>query len=164
MLFYNGGILYYLHDHLQYFFETLGLTNKFVTGPLWRLLESGIHILDLNEHYPKMRSLFFDLFVDAREFMLSNVIFFENIEISKNNFYNSFLLLSDILDEPTKQCLDIIFGSLCIVTRRMLHDHLKNGKYANPCEQLYKETVSVSTTNSIAEHNFGMIDKGKTKC
>ena len=103
MLFFNGGILYYLHDHLQYFFDTvkddnkllkavhsdlqiqsylcgckaLGLTNKFVTGPLWRLLESGIHILDLNEqHYPKMCSLFFDLFVDASEFMLSNVIFF----------------------------------------------------------------------------------------
>ena len=83
----------------------------------------------------------------------------ENIEISKNNFYNSFVLLSDILDESTKQCLDIIFGSLCIVTRRILYDHLKNGKYANPCEQLYKETVSVSTTNSIAEHNFGMIDR-----
>ena len=131
--------------------KAIGLTNKFVTGPLWRLLESGIHILDLNEHYPKMCSLFFDLFVDASDFILGNVIFFENIEISKNNFCNSFVLLSDILDEPTKQCLDIIFGSLCIVTRRMLNDHLKNGKYANPCEQLYKETVSVSTTNSIAE-------------
>ena len=36
---------------------------------------------------------------------------------------------------------------------------LNNGKYANPCEQLYKETVSVSTTNSIAERNFGMLDR-----
>ena len=36
---------------------------------------------------------------------------------------------------------------------------LNNGKYANPCEQLYKETVSVSTTNSIAERNFGMLKK-----
>ena len=36
---------------------------------------------------------------------------------------------------------------------------LKMDKYANPCEQLYKETVSVSTTNSITERNFGMLDK-----
>ena len=36
---------------------------------------------------------------------------------------------------------------------------LKMDKYANPCEQLYKETVSVSTTNSIAERNFGMLDR-----
>ena len=126
--------------------------DKFVTGPLWRLLESGIHILDLNKHYRKICSLFFDLSVDASEFMLGNVIFFENIEISKDDIYNSLLLPSDILDEPTKQCLEIIFGSLCIVTRRMLNDHLK-------CEQLYKETVSVSTSNSIAERNFGMLDR-----
>ena len=41
----------------------------------------------------------------------------------------------------------------------MLDDHLKDVKYANPCEQLYKETVSVSTTNSIAERKFGMLDR-----
>ena len=91
--------------------------------------------------------------------LLGNVIFFENIEISKDDIYNSLLLPSDIFDEPTKQCSEIIFGSLCIVTRRMLNDHLKDGKYANPCEQLYKETGSVSTTNSIAERNFGMLDR-----
>ena len=106
-----------------------------------------------------MCSLFFDLYVDASEFMLGNVIFFENIEISKDDIYNSLLLLSDIPDEPTKHCLEIIFGNLCIVTRRMLNDHLKDGKCANPCEQLYKETVSVSTNNSIAERNFGMLDR-----
>ena len=54
--------------------------------------------------------LIFDLFVDASEFMLGNVIFFENIEISKDDIYNSLLLPSDILDEPTKQYLEIIFG------------------------------------------------------
>ena len=162
VLFYNGGILYYLHDHLKHFFDivkddnkllkavhsdlqiqsylcgcrALGLINKFVTGPLRRLLEFGIHILDLNNHYQKMSSLSFDLSVDASEFMLGNVIFSENMEILKDNVYNSLLLPSDILDEPTKQGLEFIFGSFCIVTRRMLNDHIKDGKYANPCEQL----------------------------
>ena len=106
-----------------------------------------------------MCSLCLDLSVDASEFMLGKVIFFENIEISKDNVYNSLLLPSDILDNLTKQCLEIIFGSQCIVTRRMLNGHLKDGKYTNPCEQLYKETASVSTTNSIAERNFGMFDR-----
>ena len=106
-----------------------------------------------------MCSLCFDLSVDASEFMLGKVIFFENIEIPKDNVYNSLLLPSDIIDDQTKQCLEIIFGSLCIVTRRMLNDQLKDGKYTNPCEQLYKETASVSTTNSIAERNFGMFDR-----
>ena len=83
-----------------------------------------------------MSSLSFDLSVDASEFMLGNVIFSENMEILKDNVYNSLLLPSDILDEPTKQGLEFIFGSFCIVTRRMLNDHIKDGKYANPCEQL----------------------------
>ena len=67
--------------------RALGLINKFVTGPLWRLLESGIHVLDMNKHYQKMSSLFFDLSVDAKEFMLGNVIFFENVEISKDGIW-----------------------------------------------------------------------------
>ena len=185
MLFYNGGIFYFLYNHLKHFFESvkdenkllkavhsdlqiksylcgcraLGLINKFVTGPLWRLLESGIHILDMNKHYQKMPSLFFDLSVDAKEFMLGNVIFFENVELSKDDVYNSLILASNILGESTKQCLEIIFGSLCIITRRMLDDHLENGKYYNPSQQIMKETVSVSTTNSIAERNFGMLDR-----
>ena len=33
--------------------RALGLINKFVTGPLWRLLDSGVHILDMNKHYQK---------------------------------------------------------------------------------------------------------------
>ena len=131
--------------------RALGLINKFVTGPLWRLLESGIHVLDMNKHYQKMSSLFFDLSVDAKEFMLGNVMYFENVE---DDVYNLLILPSNVLDESTKQCLEILLGSLCIVTRRMLDDHLKGGKYSNPSQQLMKETVSVSTTNSIAENNL----------
>ena len=93
-------------------------------------VESGIYIPDLNEHYQRMCSLFF------------NVIFFENIEISKESVYNFLLLPSDILHEPIKQFSDIIFEILCIVTRRMLNDHRKDGKYANPYED-YKKRLSV---------------------
>ena len=114
---------------------------------------------DMNKHYQKISSLFFDLSVYAKDFMLGNVIFFENVEISKDDVYNSLILPSNILDELTKQCLEIIFGSLCIIPRRILHDHLEDGKYSSPSQQLMKETVSVSTTNSIAEHNFGIIDR-----
>ena len=127
VLLHNGRILYYLHDHLQHYFDTadyvkllkvvhldlqiqsylygcsaLGLINKFVTGHLWRLLESGIDILDSIMQYQKMHSLLFDLSVDATEFML-DVIFFENMIISKADLYSSLAFPSNILDEPTKK-------------------------------------------------------------
>ena len=72
--------------------RALGLINKFVTWPLWRLLESGIHILGMNKDYQKMSSLFFYLSVDAKEPMLGNVICFGNVEISKDDVYNLLIL------------------------------------------------------------------------
>ena len=41
----------------------------------------------------------------------------------------------------------------------MLDDHLEDGKYFSPSQQLMKDTASVSTTNSVAERNFGMFDR-----
>ena len=99
------------------------------------------------------------MYTESTRLRQLQVIIFENFELSKDDVYNSLILPSNILDESTKQCLEIIFGSLCIITRRMLDDHLEDGKYSNPSQQLMKETVSVSTTNSIAERNFGMLDR-----
>ena len=31
--------------------KALGLIDKHITGPLWRILESNIHILDLTQYY-----------------------------------------------------------------------------------------------------------------
>jgi len=75
ILFYNGGVTYYLRDHCKRFFENvkddnkllkalfhdlqipsflsgcraLGLINKFVTGPLWRLFEYFLMMLNFTK-------------------------------------------------------------------------------------------------------------------
>ena len=41
----------------------------------------------------------------------------------------------------------------------MLDDHSKDSKYDNPCEHLYKESVSVRTTSSFTEQTFGMFNR-----
>ena len=54
----------------------------------------------------------------------------------------------------TKQCLEIIFGGLKMVTRCMLHDHLDDGKYgqANNLDcNIWSQTKSVATTNVQSE-------------
>ena len=43
--------------------------------------------------------------------------------------------------------------------KRMLHDHLKSGKYDNADENLRKETESVSNANNTAEGEFIMLDR-----
>ena len=139
--------------------RALGLINKFVTGPLWRLMESGIHVLDMNAHYQRICDLFSDFSFDASSVLKGDVCFFPDIKIHKDKIFEALIQPSPLFDESTRQCLELIFGSLSIITRRMLDDHLKGGKYDSPSEELRKETNSVSTTNTLAERNFGMLDR-----
>ena len=60
-----------------------------------------------------------------------------------------------------KQCLEIIFGGFVVVSRRMLHSHLKEGVFATITEKLKKEASSVSTTDAAAERAFAMLDRLK---
>ena len=62
--------------------RVLGLINKFVICHKFvNFLESGIYILLMNKLYQKMSLLLFNLCVDAKELILGNVIFRENVEI-----------------------------------------------------------------------------------
>ena len=78
IIFFDAGILYYLREAIEGFFEAglstgnqllraveadskiteywsacraLGLISKFITGPFWRLLESDVTILEMNKEY-----------------------------------------------------------------------------------------------------------------
>jgi len=184
IVFYNEGIAYYLHDLCRHFFSdvhsenklltavfydlqvdsyiigcrALGLINKFVTGPLWRLLESNTHILDLSFQFQKMETLFSELAVDASRILKDDVVFFPDFPISKDVVFEKLIRPSKVFDEGTKQCLEILFGSFSIITKRMLHDHLQGGKYVCS-EELSKVSFGVSKTNSISERDFGMLDR-----
>ena len=112
--------------------------------------------LDLNKRYQKICFICWCYVIYVGE---CNILYFENFKISRDNDHNTLVLPSKILVEPIRQCLEIIFGSLCIFTTRMLDNHIKDGKYADPCEQLYKGIVSLSKTKCIAERNFNMFCK-----
>lgn len=78
ILFYDAGALYYISDLVKAFFKdvwqtpnqllhavnqdiqvpeyvagckALGLVNKIITGPLWRVLESDTSILEINDYF-----------------------------------------------------------------------------------------------------------------
>ena len=129
MLFHNCGILYFIHNHLKHFFERVKDENKLLTA-----VHSDLQI---------------------KSYLGGCIV----VEISKDDIYNSLILPSNILDESFKKCLEIIFGSLCIITSRMLDKHLEDGKHYNLIQQLMKKSISVTTTSSIKERYFGMLDR-----
>ena len=85
IIFHNGRGVFYLHEHLRPFFElmkdenkllkavhydlavssflaecrALGLINKFITGPLWRVLaQNDISFIDMSARYQRLLKCF----------------------------------------------------------------------------------------------------------
>ena len=184
ILFLNGAGVFYLYDKLLSFFSNLekenklltavfwdlqvlpyrvgcralGLIHKSVTAPLWRKMELEKNVLDMTPHYQKMLNLFEKWANDSSDFLTGLDSLFPELLHKDDLFYSLIKPQSDI-DEMTKQCLEMIFSSFIFVSKRMLHDHLANGKLNNPSEELVQQAVSVPTTNADAERDFGMLDR-----
>lgn len=115
VVFANGGCVYYLREHIINFLtktwgtpnrllkpvledatnnlyiagcKALGLIDKFITGPLWRILESDIHILDLSDYYTKLLS-FLENCKDASEFMTGANIPFPDTPVKKDALWTA---------------------------------------------------------------------------
>ena len=58
-----------------------------------------------------------------------------------------------------KQCPELLFVGFVSVTEKMLSDHLVDGKYADPNEDLRRESKAVPVTNANPERDFGMLDR-----
>ena len=79
--------------------------------------------------------------------------------MKKDHIYDRLMEESEEFDELTKQLLEILFGSFSIITKRMLHDHLKGGKYDQPSDTLMLESESTPNENVFTESNFGGLDR-----
>ena len=85
-------------------------------------------VLNMSTHYQKLLTCFGRWADDSTSF-LNNETFCDPSFILQDDCFNSLNEpVSEEMHIMTKQCLGIIFGRLVIVTRRMLHDHLKEGK------------------------------------
>ena len=66
---------------------------------------------------------------------------------------------SDEVKFMLKQCPELLFVGFVSVTEKMLSDHLVDGKYADPNEDLRRESKAVPVTNANPERDFGMLDR-----
>ena len=69
---------------------------------------------------------FFELCADdASAFMKGDKTFCDFAFVSQNACYRKLITPDELIDDMTKQVLEIIFGGLAILTRWMLHDHVR---------------------------------------
>ncbi|XP_072177862.1 uncharacterized protein [Diadema setosum] len=185
ILFHNGAGVYFLLSHLKEFFaehakdnnllravdadlhvtqylaatRALGLIDKLVTAPLWRVINEAGHIVDMSAHYSNLHACFVNWANDATQFMRGEAVAFEGKHNPDDPIFMSLVTPNAELDEMTKQILELVFLTFCQVTESMLMDHLGSGKYAEMGEERKRETESVPKTNVGVERDFGMLDR-----
>ena len=185
ILFHNGGGVFLLYDQLKSFFEwlneenrllkavhhdlqvasfvagcrALGLIDKFVTGPLWRVIENiNISALGMSEQYQQLLKCFEAWSMDATPILKGEGVIFGDIPIKMDNCLAKLIAPSPFWDAMTLQVLELMFGSFVVVTKRMLSDHLEGGKYDKPEPAVVKECKSAPKSNVTPERDFGMLD------
>ncbi|CAB3978959.1 Hypothetical predicted protein [Paramuricea clavata] len=175
IIFHNGGGVFYLHEHLRPSFDmmkdenkllkavhydlevssflagcrALGLINKFITGPLWRVLEKEERLLECFEEWAQ----------DSTPVLTGEAVVFDDVKLKKDVCYEKLIDEDPTWDPMTKQVLELIFGSFVVVTKRMLSDHLEGGKYDKPNAEMQDECKNAPKTNVVPERDFGMLDR-----
>ena len=139
--------------------RVLGLISKLITAPLWRLIEDGGDILDMNRHYLTLYTYLREHANDASEFLKGNGPFSDMVE------HDSILdeLLCDEDNDPaslaqTRGIAEALMTSLKCMLERQLSDQLPGGKFANATTELYQETASTVKHNKLPEFIFGQLD------
>ena len=112
----------------------------------------------MSKHYQNLLECFEKWAVDCTSF-INNETFCDNSFVSHDDCFESLCTtVSNKVQRMTKECLEIIFSGFVVVSR-MLHDHLKGGKYSAITPKLEKEAMTVSTTNADPQQDFGMLDR-----
>ena len=180
VVFANGARVFYLHKHIVNFLtnslgtpnrllkavlddascklyiagcKALGLIDKHITGPLWRILESNIHILDLPHYYNKLLQ-FIQQCRDMSGFMTGENVPFQDKPITKDAVWVALVAQSPEYDQLVDQILMACFKTIELLLIRIIEDQKPAVTAAT-----YSQTVSVRKTNTISERDFAQLDR-----
>ena len=128
--------------------RALGLIEKLITGPLWKIMNCEKHILGMPKQYQD-RLAYLKASSKNTTSLIEGSTFCDASFADKNKTFKKLLKpCSKEVEEMTRQYVELIFAVLEVVTRRMLHDHTKEGRSGSADDQeLVRETKSVATTS-----------------
>ena len=184
ILFHNAGGIYFLRHHIHKFLtsvwgasnqllkvvlsdikcpfnisgcKALGLINKFITTPLWRLLESTQHILDVPELISDLQSFLHTCTQDVQkvmEFIQGEYTPYPGVPVKKDEIWECLVDPSSDTDPLVLLMLQAIFRSLAVLITRFTDDS-SDLPYDRKTEE---ETKSVGVSNIVSERDFAQLD------
>ena len=139
--------------------RALGLVDKLITGPLWRLLkDKTTTILDLNDRFSTLCGNFDEWAKDSSPLLDGSARPFASAEVKTSAILDELLHPCD-LDAKTRECLQLLCRSFATFSRRLLADHLPGGVHANPSSEKTSQAKSVPKTNVVSERDFAQLDR-----
>ena len=133
-------------------------SNKLVTGPLWRVVESkDLSVIDMNERYHRLLDCLEKWSKDATPVVACEAILYPDFPPTKDSVTQALSTPSD-MDSTVQEFLEVIFNSLTVLVQHLVEDHLP-GALDSPNEQVLEETKSVPKSNVISERDFAKLDK-----
>ena len=185
--FYNGGAIYFHREDIKSFLESwpnpnnllkavqedlgsevhlaelraLGIIDKLITGPFWRVVNLASNILELNTSLLQMKQSFESWCDDASPLLDGEPLFPESeVPIHKDAIYNAiFEATGDAnFDALTQQALEMLMHGLLLILERQEQDQLPGGKYYNPTSSVKSMSSNVPTTNMASERDFAILD------
>ena len=183
VVFVNAGSIFHHHEHIVKFLESfpnknkllsavlndiqenvflaelkaLGIINKIITGPFWRLCESVNHILDLNPQILQMKLCLQRWCNNAQTILDGEETLFPEFT-EKDEVWNSLFSQdksSEEVDSICVQALEIAMNCILLILERQAVDHLPGGKYF----QNTKSNSVVPATNIASERDFAILDR-----
>ena len=185
ILFYNAGGVYFLRDFITEFYDkafgtpnrlhvavrediavdiylaacrALGIIDKLVTGPLWRkLADPSTSICEMSAVYTSLCDNFDGWSTNSQDLLDGSAKAFTDAEVSVDEVQNE-LFTSCENDATTLAVLQLLFTAFAPYSRRLLTDHLPDGKF-HVISAI--DTNSVATTNVVSERTFAQLDRLK---
>ena len=139
--------------------RALGLINKIITGPLWRVLESdNVTILEMNTYFDVLITKLDEWAQDASRLLQGDAELYADYPPIKDEIWCRLIARTDH-DTTAQELLEILCKAFSALLSRLVQDHLPGGAHCNPSVELINETKSVSKTNVVSERDFGKLDR-----
>ena len=138
--------------------KALGLINKFITCPLWSMLEDKhISAIDMDTKYLEVVTYLEDSAKNIADFMNGRIFLFGNRTKKDKEF--DYLLIDSDYDPIVQSYLEVLLPALCQLSQTIFKDHLPGGKLCNLQEETVSSLKGVPKTSCFAESVFGQMDQ-----
>ncbi|XP_062619841.1 uncharacterized protein LOC134281392 [Saccostrea cucullata] len=139
--------------------RALGIIDKMITGPLWKLIESVENVLALNPYLLILRDKLSELCGDASPLLKGEPIF-PDVAIKRDQIYESLFSETDdpVIETYSQMALELALGGMLLILERQAKDQLPGGKFFDPPITDQFRASSVPPTNTCSERDFAQLD------